>query len=68
MVVKVLCIFDVSKPFDKVAFTVLLKKLCDCSMSLRITNLLHHMYTNLSCYVQWGNEHLDSFKVSNGVK
>ena len=26
------------------------------------------MYTNLSCYVKWGNEHSDSFNVSNGVK
>ena len=34
----------------------------------RITKLLHHMYTNQSCYVKWGNEHSDSFNVSNGVK
>ena len=26
------------------------------------------MYTNQSCYVKWGNEHSDSFNVSNGVK
>ena len=37
-------------------------------MCPRITKLLHHMYTNQSCYVKWGNEHSDSFNVSNGVK
>ena len=26
------------------------------------------MYTNQSCYVKWGNEHSDSFNLSNGVK
>ena len=25
-------------------------------------------YTNQSCYVKWGNEHSDSFNVSNSVK
>ena len=37
-------------------------------MCPRITKLLHHMYTNQSCYVKWGNEHSDSFNVSNCVK
>ena len=37
-------------------------------MCPRITKLLHHIYTNQSCYVKWGNEHSDSFNVSNGVK
>ena len=26
------------------------------------------MYTNQFCYVKWGNQHSDSFNVSNGVK
>ena len=50
------------------AFNVLFNKLCDRSMCPRITKLLHHMYTNQSCYVKWGNEHSNSFNVSNGVK
>ena len=37
-------------------------------MCPRITKLLHHMYTNQSCYVKWGNEHSDNFNVSNGEK
>ena len=61
-------LLDASKAFDKVAFNVLFNKLRDRSMCPRITNLLHHMYTNQSCYVKWGNEHSDSFNVSNGVK
>ena len=56
-------LLDASKAFDKVAF-----KLRDRSMCPRITKLLHHMYTNQSCYVKWGNAHSDSFNVSNGVK
>ena len=61
-------LLDASKTFDKVAYSVLFNKLLDCSMCPRITKLLHHMYTNKSCYVKWGNEHSDSFNVSNGVK
>ena len=61
-------LLDTSKAFDKVAFNVLFNKLRDRSMCPRITKLLHHMYTNQSCYVKWGNEHSDSFNVSNGVK
>ena len=61
-------LFDASKAFDKVAFNVLFNKLRDRSMCPRITKLLQHMYTNQSCYVKWGNEHSDSFNVSNGVK
>ena len=61
-------LLDASKAFDKVAFNVLFNKLRDRSMCPRITKLLHHMYTNQSCYVKWGNEHSDSFNVSNGVK
>ena len=61
-------ISDASKAFDKVAFNVLFNELRYRSMCLRITKLLHHMYTNQSCYVKWGNEHSDSFNVSNGVK
>ena len=37
-------------------------------MCPRVTKLLHHMYTNQSCYVKWGNEHTDSFSVPNDVK
>ena len=37
-------------------------------MGRRITKLLHHMYTNQSCYVKCGNEHSESFNVSSGVK
>ena len=40
----------------------------NCGIVPRITKLLHHMYTNQSCYVKWSNEHSDSFNVSNGVK
>ena len=58
----------VSKALDKVAFNVLFNKLRDRSMCPHITKLLHHMYTVQSCYVKWGNEHSDSFNVSNGVK
>ena len=61
-------LLDASKAFDKVAFNVLFNKLRDRSMCPRITKLLHHMYTNQSCYVKWGNEHSDNFNVSNGVK
>ena len=61
-------LLDASKAFDKVAFNVLFNKLSDRSMCPRITKLLRHMYTNQSCYVKWGNEHSDSFNVSNGVK
>ena len=61
-------LFDATKAFDKVAFNVLFNELRDCSMCPRITKLLHHMYTNQSCLVKWGNEHSDSFNVSNGVK
>ena len=50
-------LLDASKAFDKVAFNVLFNKLRDRSMCPRITKLLHHMYTNQSCYVKWGNEH-----------
>ena len=57
-----------SKAFDKEAFIVLFNKFCDCSMWPRITKLLHHMHINQSCYVKWGNEHSDSFNISNGVK
>ena len=61
-------LLDDSKAFDKVAFNVLFNELRDRSMCLRITKLLHDMYTNQSCYVKWGNEHSDRFNVSNGVK
>ena len=61
-------LLDASKTFDKVAFSVLFNKLRDRSMCLRISKLLHHMYTNQSCYVNWGNEYSDSFNVLNGVK
>ena len=61
-------LLDAAKAFDKVAFNVLFNKLRDRSMCPRITKFLHHMYTNQSCYVKWGNEHSDSFNVSNGVK
>ena len=61
-------LLDASKAFDKVAVHVLFNKLRDRSMCPRITKLLHHMYTNQSCYVKWGNEHSDSFNVSNDVK
>ena len=37
-------------------------------MCPRITKLLCDMYTNQSCYVKQGDEHCDSFNVSNGVK
>ena len=40
----------------------------DHSICPLITKLLHHMYTNQSCYVKWGNEHSDSLDVSNSVK
>ena len=59
-------LFNASKAFDK--FNVLYNELRDRSMCPRITKLLHHMYTNQSCYVKWSNEHSDSFNVSNGVK
>ena len=61
-------LLDASKAFDKVALNVLFNKLRDRSMCLRLTKLLHHMYTNQFCFVKWGNEHSDSFNVSNGVK
>ena len=61
-------LFDASKASDKVAFNVLFNKLRDRSICPRITKLLHHMYTNQSCYVKWGNEYSYSFNVSNGVK
>ena len=56
-------LLDASNAFDKVAFNAPFNELCDCSMCSRITKLLHHMYTNQSCYVKWGNEHSDSFNV-----
>ena len=55
-------------PECRVMCNVLFNKLRDRSMCPRITKLLHHMYTNQSCFVTWGNEHFDSFNVSNGVK
>ena len=60
-------LLDASKAFDKVAFNVLFNKFRDRSMCPRITKLLHFLYTNQSCYVKWGNEHSDSFNVSNDV-
>ena len=61
-------LLDASKAFKRGAFNVLFNKLRDRSMCPRITQLLHHMYTHQSCYVKWGNDHSDSFNVSNGVK
>ena len=61
-------LLDASEAFDKVAFNVLFNELRDRSMCSHITKLLHHMYTLLSCYMKWGNEHSDSFNVLNGVK
>ena len=61
-------LLDASKTFDKVAFNVLFSELRDRSMCPRFTKVLHHMCTNQSCYVKWGNEDSDSFKVSYVVK
>ena len=58
-------LLDVAKTFDQVAFNVLFNKLRDRSMCPSYYII---MYTNQSCYVKWGNEHSDSFNVSNGVK
>ena len=63
-----LLLFDAIKAFDNVSYKVLFDILMEKKVCLRIVNLLHYMYSNQLCHVNWGDERSASFSISNGVK
>ena len=63
-----LLLLDASKAFDKVSFYTLFNMLLDLKMCPHTVKLLHYMYTNQSCYVNWSNNRSETFKISNGAK
>ncbi len=63
-----LLLLDASKAFDKVSYDVLFNVLLDRKLCPRVIKLLYYMYTNQSCYVNWGHQHSSAFNICNGVR
>ena len=62
------CAMDLSKAFDLVEWTSLVKLLWKKGISIIFIRILIYIYSDQSCNVEWNSSYSENIYVSNGVR